>query len=237
MTATRADFLCCLRLLVSGRSAACPISSSWLSLSELSIVPFEARYRFRGSLACIGSRATYFFMMERIRTHLYSIGSLASSSKLGALRDAASLTWPEKWDGSRGVAGMKWEWSNWKQTSWLDFKKWEWNGTEARGQLATLGNPKVQPNLSQKPYPFVSTSQPRAMNPTRISVCKDLEPPALNPSLFFQCFQSRAKLPAFLLAHGEDMQSRQQLTCIPLQSPPPPGEAVLVRKVQLTENS
>ena len=34
--------------------------------------------------------------------------------------------------------------------------------------------------------------QPRAMNPTRISVCKDLEPPALNPSLFFQCFQSRA---------------------------------------------
>lgn len=62
--------------------------------------------------------------------------------------------------------------------------KWEWNETKARGQLATLGNPKVQSDLSQKPYPFVSTSQPRAMNPTRISVCKDLEPPALNPSLF-----------------------------------------------------
>ncbi|KAK4834401.1 hypothetical protein QYF36_021946 [Acer negundo] len=38
-----------------------------------------------------GSRAKDFFMMERIRTHLYSIGSFASSSKLGALRDAASL--------------------------------------------------------------------------------------------------------------------------------------------------
>lgn len=89
----RPEFLCCLRLLVSGRSAvACLPDFLFMALSELSIVLFEARYRFWGSLASIGSRATYFFMMERIRTLLYFIGSLASSSSLGALRDAASLT-------------------------------------------------------------------------------------------------------------------------------------------------
>lgn len=80
------------RYAFSGRSAvACLPDFLFMALSELFLVPFEARYRFRGSLACIGSRATSFFMMEGIRTHLYSIGSLASSSKLGALRDAASL--------------------------------------------------------------------------------------------------------------------------------------------------
>ena len=48
----RPEFLCCLRLLVSGRSAiACLPDFLFMALSELSIVLFEARYRFRGSLA------------------------------------------------------------------------------------------------------------------------------------------------------------------------------------------
>lgn len=202
----------------------------FMALSELSIVPFEARYRFQGSLACIGSRATYFFMMERIRTHLYSIGSLASSSKLGALRDAASLTWPEnekeaeeslEWSGN-GVIGNK------HPIYWLDFKKWEWNRSSGPASYSWQSE---GPTWSIPKTVSLRVNQPTNQELwTRISVCKDLEPPALNPSFFFQCFQSRAKLPAFLLAHGEDMQSRQQLTCIPLRSPPPPGEKVLVWK-------